>query len=523
MTRTALFQSGIVLLAVVIVGGALVRVFYNGLTTDYGRFCIGVARSVATDPEVQAAFRLPDSASVLQPLAEQVRQATGVSFIVIVNRDQIRYTHPDPTKIGQRVSTDASEALSGVESVTTQQGTLGVSVRGKVPIRDEAGEIIGAVSVGVLVQNIQQTALGAWGTIAGSVAIGLAFGVLGSIVLAMRVKRETLGLEPAEIAAIYQQRQAMLQAMREGVIAVDETGRITTINEEGCRLLGLDTACVGRSVAETLPGSHLPDVVRTGQPRFDQLVVRGGRILVANSVPMLLREQIVGAVVTYRDHTEVDGLTRQLDNMRQYADSLRAQSHEFTNKLHTIGGLLELGLTGQAISYIAQTATSHLQRHDSVTRCIKDPVVAAVLIGKAAVAAERGVTLTLHPASCLRTGLGISDELITIVGNLVQNALEAVSSLEPERRRITVTIRDRGGSVRIRVRDWGAGVEESILERIFEPGFTTKSATQRGIGLALVKGLVTRRAGTIAVHNNRGAVFTVTIPINGDIGRVLSF
>lgn len=518
-TRVILLQVGIVLVGIAVAGFGLMQIFVHARDAEYGRFSLGVARTVATMPEVRQAFHQPNPAAVLQPLAERVRSAAGVSFVVILNRDQVRYSHPDPTKVGKKVTadasgseSDASVALSGTDIVATEQGSLGTSVRGKVPVYDDDGTIIGAVSVGVLVERIRQIATASWGTIATSLSVGLLLGIAGSVLLAMRIKREILGLEPAEIAEVFQQREAMLQSMREGVIAVDETTCITSLNEEARRLLAVDDGYLGCPVGQVLPDSRLPDAVRTGQPQFDEMLVQGGRILIANSVPMLVGGHIVGAVVTFRDHTEVDGLARELASVRQYADALRAQSHEFTNKLHTIAGMLELGWHEQAATYITQTNVAHQQRHEAITQHILDPHVSAVLIGKASVAAERGITLTLHPSSRLPAGTGLSEELITVVGNLVQNAIDAVADLAPEQRRVGVSIRSRGGQLRVRVADRGPGVPPAQQHLIFTPGFTTKGQEQRGIGLALVKGLVQRLGGSITVHNHLGAVFTVTLP-----------
>lgn len=512
--RVALLQAAIVLVVVGTMGITLGEVFATALTEQYSGFSLGIARTVAGMPQVQNAVDSPDATPVLQPLAEMVRKATGVSFVVITNRAMIRLTHPNPELIGKVTATPTTSVLGGTEYVRTESGASGISVRGRVPIVDATGQIVGVATVGVLVDALRELGLQAWLRICGVAVLSLLLGVTGSVLLARRIKREILDLEPAEIAAVFKQREAMLQAMREGVIAVDAEARITSVNEEARRLLALHEHGAGRAVAEVLPHSLLPEVVRTGEAQFDEVLTVQGRILVVNSVPMLVQGRIVGAVATFRDHTEVDGLVRELAAVRQYAEALRAQSHEFSNKLHTISGMIELGWYDQVPRYIAQTSSTHQERIEAVTRNIHDPDVAAVLIGKAGVAAERGVTLAIHPSSRLPAGNGMSEDLVTILGNLIQNAIEEVCSLTEEQRLVKVTITDRfRGTIHIRVTDRGGGIPDQIRTQIFETGFTTKAGGQRGIGLSLVKSCVERLNGTIRVRNRRGASFDVALPM----------
>lgn len=517
--RVIAMQVAIVLAAVAAANATLAWVFSKSLDREYGRFSIAVAHTVAALPQVRAAFGLPNPSAALQPLAETVRKESGVSFVVIANRDQVRYTHPNPARIGQKLSTDpaetdASQVLNGGEFVGIEQGSLGRSVRGKVPIYDDQGAIIGVVSVGVLMDTLRQVYARSWPLLLLGLAFGLALGAGGSLLLARRIKRDTLGLEPAQIAAAYEQREAMLEAMREGVIAVDAAGRITLVNDEARRLLDLDSSCLGAPVTEVLPGTRLPEVAQSSLPQFDESFSHNGRQFIVNRVPMQRRGQLVGAAATFRDQTELVGLARELASVKQYAEALRAQSHEFTNKLHTISGMLELGWSDEAVRFIAQVRAAHQQRNDTMMRGISSPEVTALLIGKVGVAAERGVTLSVEPNSRLQGARGMAEELVTIVGNLVENAVEAVAPLPVGRRQVSVLISDRSEDhLLIRVRDNGPGVPAALREQIFAAGYTTKAAGTRGLGLSLVKTCVERLGGEIRVRNRHGAIFTVELPL----------
>jgi two-component system CitB family sensor kinase len=521
-TKVLLMQIGIVVLVAALMSGAVISVLARVAGQQSGERVLGIARTVALMPAVRDAFNAPDPAAIIQPLAESVRQAAGVSFVVVANRDLIRYSHPNPELIGKSledpplpygaIAEDDARALRGESFLVEEDGSLGRSIRAKVPLYADDGSVIGEVSVGVGIERSQDILWSHLSEVAGAVALALLLGSAISYLVARHIKGQMLGLEPAEIASLFEQREAMLQGIREGVLAVDRAGLITVVNEEARRLLEIPQGVEGWPIQEVIPESGLPRVLRSGAAEADQSTYINGRAIVVSRVAVRIRGRVVGAIATFRDQTELEELARELQGARTSADTLRAQAHEFANKLHTIAGMLELGWHDEAVAYITGATRQQQEWLDELPRRIGDPAVAALLIGKASVASERGITFSLSPESQLEAHDGLGDVLATIVGNLVENAFDAVEG-QP-RREVRVHLVDREGDIHLEVRDSGPGVPPALAARIFEAGYSTKatSAGQRGIGLALVKRLVTQHAGEVSVRTNGGAVFTVRLP-----------
>jgi two-component system, CitB family, sensor kinase len=521
-TKVLLIQIGIVVLVAGLIVGTVVSVIGRMVERQSGELVLGIAQTVAVMPTVRQAFTTPEPQRIIQPLAEEVRQSAGLSFVVVANRDLIRYSHTNPDLIGKSlqdpplpqgsIPEDDARALRGESFIVQEDGSLGRSIRAKVPIYADDGQVIGEVSVGVLVQRVQDLLGSYLPELAGVGALALLVGTMASFLLARHIKGQILGLEPAEIAALFEQREALLHGVREGLVAVDRNGAITTVNDEARRLLNIPHGVQGWPVSEVIPETGLPRVLRTGMAESDRPTQLNGRKIVVSRIPVTLRGRLVGAIATFRDQTELEDLARELQGARTYADTLRAQAHEFANKLHTIAGLLELGWMDQAVAYITRTTHEQEQLTDELPRRIADPTLVALLIGKASLASERGIAFSVSPDSHLGSSDGLSDVLSTIVGNLVENAFDAVEA-QP-RREVALEIQDRGGYIRVEVRDSGPGVPLEHTRRIFESGFTSKSDVegQRGLGLALVKQLVTQHGGEVSVHNDDGAVFSVRIP-----------
>jgi two-component system, CitB family, sensor kinase len=515
-------QIGIVVLVAALMSGAIVSVLARVAEQQSGERVLGIAHTVALMPAVRDAFNSPDPPAVIQPLAESVRQAAGLSFVVVANRDLIRYSHPNPDLIGKSledppppdgaIPEDDARALRGESFFVEEDGSLGRSIRAKVPLYADDASVIGEVSVGVGVQRIQDVLVSHLPEVAGAVALALLLGTGISYLVARHIKGEMLGLEPAEIASLFEQREAMLQGIREGVLAVDRAGLITVINDEARRLLEIPQGVEGWPIHEVIPESGLPRVLRSGTAEADQSTYINGRAIVVSRVAVRIRGRVVGAIATFRDQTELEDLARELQGARTSADTLRAQAHEFANKLHTIAGMLELGWQDEAVAYITRATRQQQEWIDELPRRITEPALAALLIGKASVASERGISFSLSPDSQLEAHDGLGDVLATIVGNLLENAFDAVEG-QP-RREVTLHIRDRDGAIQLEVRDSGPGVAPALAARIFEAGYSTKAVPggQRGIGLALVKRLVTQHAGEVSVRNDGGAVFTVRLP-----------
>ncbi|MFD7987902.1 ATP-binding protein [Kitasatospora indigofera] len=483
------------------------------LDRDAMQRALSIAQSTAADENIALAAQDRDSAAA-QRDAEQIRLATGASFVVITDLDGIRLSHTDPTRIGQRVSTDPEPALSGRSVTAIQQGTLGRTARGKVPLRLADGRIVGEVSVGISDDSIRRRMLGMVPGILLCAGAGLAAGLAATLLLARRLKRRTHNIALADISALLVEREAMLHGIREGMVALDRRGRIRLANDEAFRLLALPADCVGRPVDEVLPPGRLADVLAGRTEGADLPAVQGDRVLVVNRTTT---EQD-GAVVTLRDRTELESLVRELDTTRTLTEALRAQDHEHANRMHTLLGLLELGLHEQAVAFISEQSGSHAAVAAKIAEQVQDPHVAALLAGKAAVAAERGVRLAVTPGSHLPDAALDPRALVTVLGNLIDNAVDSLGAPgSPVGGTVEITALAAGSTLLLGVEDNGPGVPAELRTRIFDEGWTSKEAPAhrpRGLGLAMVRRLVERAGGRIAVDRGPlgGARFTVELP-----------
>jgi two-component system CitB family sensor kinase len=492
-----------------------------GLHTQYEDRALNVAKSVAQLPSVREALRDSDPSRILQPLAEGMRKASGASFIVIAGPDGTRYSHPNPALIGKPIDEDPAAILKGQTFKGIQQGTLGTSARGKAPIFDGTGRVVGIVSVGFLETGLSRQLLADLSPYIPQIAVYLlvavGLGVIGSLLLARHIKRQTFGLEPEEIAMLLEQREASLHGIREGTIATDLDGRITLMNDEARRLLRLPEKLEGKRLIDVLPPGRVRDVLSGEVTGADEVVLAADRVLVVSRMPVVVRGRTIGYVATFRDRTELESLLRELDNARSVSEALRAQAHDFSNRLHTLAGLIELGRQEEAIQLTTESSSVSQELTESLLERVGDPVLGALLLGKSAVAAERGIQFRLTPDSRLDGDAGHPRDLITVVGNLIDNALDAAAtSSNGGPRWVAVSIQKADGDVVIQVHDSGPGISHGDLGRIFSEGYTTKVAgpgSRRGLGLALVQQVAARRGGEVTVINQGGALFTVRLPL----------
>ncbi|MFG2141723.1 ATP-binding protein [Streptomyces sp. NPDC048650] len=474
---------------------------------------LAIAQTTAVEPHLDDALKSsrPTRHGPVQKEAERIRDATGAEYVVIMDNRGVRWSHTDPDEIGRHVSTDPSVALSGKEVMQIDEGTLGRSARGKVPLRDEDGKVIGAVSVGIAYESVRGRLLSTVPELLVYAAGSIAVGALAAYLVARRLQRRTHDLAFSDISALLTEREAMLHGIREGFVALDKRGRIRLMNDEAQRLLDLCPEDTGRPLDEALPPGRTTDVLAGRVSGADLLAVSGHRVLVANRMPT----DDGGAVVTLRDRTELERLGRELDGTRGLIDALRAQDHEHANRLHTLLGLLELGLHEEAVEFVTQAVGVHRATAEQVTERIHDPLLAALLVGKATVATERGASLSLSPQTDLPDRLVDPHCLVTVLGNLVDNALDATVGKRDAR--VEVELRADGRTAVVQVCDNGPGVPEGRRAEIFTEGWTTKEAPShggRGIGLALVRRLAERYGGSVTVgdRDGGGAVFTVTVP-----------
>ncbi|WP_432009343.1 ATP-binding protein [Streptomyces bacillaris] len=512
-SQVLLVQLAIITGVTVLVTGLFLAPLSTQLDDEAMRRALAIAQSTAAEPDVAEDLRTtePSALGPVQSAAERIRRATGAEYVVVMDLRGVRWSHPEPDRIGEVVSTDPGDALRGQEVMEIDSGTLGRSARGKVPLRGPSGEVVGAVSVGIEYDSVRARLLGAIPGLLAYAGTALAVGALAAYLISRRLQRQTHDLAFSDISALLTEREAMLHSIREGVVALDGTGRVRLLNDEAQRLLGLGPEAAGRPLEELLDAGRTADVLAGRVVGEDLLAVQGGRVLLANR----METADGGAVVTLRDRTELERLGRELDSTTGLIDALRAQDHEHANRLHTLLGLLELEMHEDAMEFVTEVVGVHRATAEQVTEKVRDPLLAALLVGKATVAAERGVALRLAPGTLLPDRVVDPRGLVTVVGNLVDNATDAAAGSAEAR--IEVGLRAEGRTVVLRVRDSGPGIAPEQHASIFTEGWSTKDLPahgKRGLGLPLVRRLAERQGGSVSVAgaDGGGAVFTVVLP-----------
>lgn len=544
-TQTLLLQLGVVALVVLLTSAVHIWLTYERLGREAENQALTLARTVASDPEVRTQVQqisaqpgTPPADELLNgPLmaaAEGARTRTGALFVVITDETGLRLAHPDAERLGERVSTDPSEALAGNEVTTRNTGTLGPSAGAKVPVfAPDSGTVVGEVSVGYSTETIGQSLARDVVPIGLTAAGALMVGVSASFLLRSRLQRLTLGLEPEEISTLVHDQVAVLQGVDDGVIGVAADGRISVFNAAAQRLLG-QPDLTGTPWADAPVPAQLLALTRADAEEGDAVeLIAGGRVLVASARKALHGREDLGWVVMLRDRTELQQLTRQLDAVGTMSTALRAQRHEFANQLHTIAGFMSIGQHQQARDYLARlAATGPLKFPVDQAELLQDPYLQAFLGAKGVEADERGVTLRLGPETLVRGQVTEPQEVTTVLGNLIDNAVNAAVAGSAPDRWVEVEVLDGpgtgadGGTLHIVVGDSGDGLPAAAAggdaDSVFREGFTTSERPARagaghGLGLALARQLARRRGGDVRVLDpgspgGPGAVFMATLP-----------
>lgn len=503
----------VTLMVCAIIGSVLLVVFalYSVQITratrdDVKDTALGIARTLADSPEIQRGLMQAPQENIIQPIAQAVTKRNDLLFTVVTDMRGIRYSHPNEALLGLHfIGDDLTPALEGKENVSVNRGALAEALRVFTPVYDAQHEQIGVVVVGISLNKVEEQIargrLNAVWTILFSIFMS-SMAIWG---LVRVLKRILFGLEPYEISALFEQRQAMLQSLREGVLAVDIHGRVTMINQTAREILLLPSGKQTENTSAPLLAS-LRDVSKTGVARQDQEISCNGRLLLCNMVPVKSQDRVIGAITTFRDKTEVSQLMQRLDGMVNYVDALRAHTHEFMNKLHVILGLLNIKRYDKLEEYILQTAYHYQTDIGTIQSKVKSPVVAGFLLGKINRAKEAGVTLTLADESQIPDTA--SEEqvavLITALGNLIENALDAMEGQQEGE--IGLLLHYQNGWLSCEVSDDGPGIDPTQLESIFTKGFSTKGEN-RGVGLFLARQQIQNLGGDISVESEPG-VFT---------------
>ncbi|WP_416886070.1 ATP-binding protein [Marinospirillum sp.] len=521
-TRLILVITLLVLLQMLLSGLLATRTLQQSLEEQVEARILHLARLIAEMPSVQQAIIDRDSEQLNQ-LVDGFMLSGDMAFVTIGDHQGIRLAHPFDDRLGLPMQGGDNDLalLQGLSYVSEAEGSLGRSLRGKAAVFDTAGRIIGVVSVGYLREHIDQIIQDYHQRLMQMALVILLLSVLLAVWISRRFKAAIYGLEPEQIAQLLEERDATLESLREGMISVNAAGIITTMNRAALEILHLQEgpSPLGQPVSEVLPNSPLLELLASGQSEYDRPLWRHGEELIANFTPMYRGQRLIGAVSSFRRKTDIDQMSQQLTQVRQYADSLRSQTHEYMNKLHTLAGLIQIGATDQALALIGQETQEQQNLIQWLTQNITDPLVLGCILGKYNRAHELGLELVLDPESDLGPLPAhiAPEQLVTLLGNLLDNAFEA--NLQRDQKQVFLSIDGRGQEIILEIEDQGPGIAPSEQERIFERGYSHKQKLangiqHHGIGLQLVRATVSQLGGevTLVSHLNTGSRFTVYLP-----------
>ncbi|WP_342547060.1 DcuS/MalK family sensor histidine kinase [Paenibacillus sp. FSL P2-0089] len=478
---------------------------------------ITIARTVSRTPGVVDGLLAESDSGSIQRYATDISAINDVQFVVVMDMGGIRRSHPDPALIGKHfMGGDETDALHGKETISVAEGSLGYSVRAFSPIFASDGKQVGAVAVGISLGSVRSAVQQNRWIIYSGILVGGLMGIFGAILLARKFKRMMFGMEPGEIAKLLEERSAMLQSTKEGILAVDKDSRITLVNAEARRLMGsvgLNQEPVGRQAGQFWPLLRMEKVLETGEALQDKEVEQSGITLLVNVVPVKVNGVIEGAIATFRDKTEISILMERLSGISLYAEALRAQTHEFMNKLHVIMGLNTMRRYDRLEEYLTDIVQNIRTEADSVVRQVKDPVMVGFLLGKLSRIREADVRLVILDDGVLPEAADheTARELVTIFGNLLDNALEALQGAD--NKLIEIGFCHKDNLLTLKISDNGPGISAEDGNHLYEQGYSTKGK-DRGVGLYLVKRSVAKLGGTIDYQSraDQGTDFTIRLP-----------
>ncbi|MGB4438287.1 MAG: sensor histidine kinase [Sedimentibacter sp.] len=495
------------------------NLIYENSKNDLGKRALELSRFIASLDVVKSAYKSDNPTEILQPISESLQTKRLASFVVFLNMDGIRLTHPNTELIGLHFTGgDEINALNGKSYYSEAVGVSGPSIRGFTPIYDEKNVQVGVISIGMFKDNIDFLLSENQKLVFFAVFIGMFVGIIGAKLLAKNIKETMYGMEPRDIAELLQQRNTILNSVKEGIIFSDKYDRIALINSTAKKLLSIPNEAIGMNVEEVLPTTRMHIVRRNGIDEYNAQQKVNDVVIITNRKVVKVKDEIIGVVATFTEKEEVQRLAEELTNIKEYANGLRAKTHEFRNKLQTIHGLIELEEYEEAKRVISKTSIKEQTIITYLNERIKDPSTIGFLLGKFKEAEEKGIAIHLSKDSYFEKlpSNFSTDDMVLILGNLINNSIDAIqsSSVIKSKGTIKINIEDSADNLTITVEDNGPGLcldKDKILER----GVSSKEGN-RGMGLFLINNQVTElNGGTFKICNLKnapGAIAIVTIP-----------
>ncbi len=518
--RKLLDSIALVIIALVIfqmltIGLIFSRMIYGIIEGQTEKRALQAAKYIAMIPELKQDIQTLDEYGLLQPLTESIRQEAAATQITITDNKGIQISSTDSRQIGSLfVEPGESRALRyGRSYLSRSNSPEGLIIYGNAPIFNSNLDIIGMVSVGYLVENVRGVTRGYLEKLLFYIWIFVTLGLISAILIARGVKKAIFGLEPHEIASLYQERDAIIASIREGIIATDKEGTITMLNQTAIKQLGGEY--LNRNISQCFPDIDFSQVLAQKKQICNREIIAKGTRMIFNMVPIIFAEEIRGAVATYRRKDEVDLISHELSQITAYSDMLRAQTHEYSNRLHTIVGMVQVGAYDEVLDFIAEETSDHKRLIRLLAESVPDPTISSFLIGKYMYALELKVEFSIDPESHMAEIPNDMNrhQLLTVLGNVLDNAFEAALSRGLPAK-VNLFMSDFGNDLIFEIEDSGYGVPEDMINTIFAKGVSTKEGKKRGYGLHLVKRTLQSMNGGIGVQNSSlgGALFIIEIP-----------
>lgn len=487
---------------------------------DFGQRAMLVARTVSNVPELSVHLEndnIKESAKSINKIVDGIRVIHKAEYIVVMNMERIKLSHPVSKEIGKRSeSQDLNAAFSEHYYVSKARGESGVMIRAFVPIINDKREQVGIVVVGYSLPDFMEMLQSYEREIMITIIISLIFSIFGAYTLGRHIKKQMFGLEPHEIAKMYVERTETFNAMHEGIIAVDKEMNITIFNEKAAEILGVTRKiedCIGQKIYDVLPDTRLPEIVETATPVYDQELYINHHSILSNRVPIIVNGELVGAVAMFKDLTAVKKLAEEVTGVKAFVQALRVQTHEHKNKIHTIAGLLQLGHTKQALEYVTVTTENEASLTKFLNERFHNENISGLLLSKVSYGKELGIEVEIDRKSHFKRFPPLLDhhDFVVLFGNLIENAFEALNVLSKEEKYVAISVDEHDGVLAIAVTDNGIGMTKEVQERMFENGFSSKASENRGIGLHLVYEIVRKGNGDIEVTSEfmKGTSFLI--------------
>ncbi|UFU01430.1 sensor histidine kinase [Radiobacillus kanasensis] len=522
--KITILSFGIVLFSLLLGGIFVIGEIESVQEEETEKRTMITARTVAQVPEIQNYITEPEGWEVINPIAERIRIINNADYVVVLNMQRVRYSHPIRSRLGTH-STGEDEGAAFAEHTYTSlaKGEAGIAIRAFVPILNENHEQIGVVIAGNILPSLWDLLNNIKGEVALIMLFTLSFGFIGSSLLARHIIGQMYKLEPHEIVRMLVERTATFNAMREGVIAIDKEERITVFNENAKKMLGVADPVIGRAIREVISDTRLPEILYDEIPVYNQEVRVSNTNIMSNRIPIAVHGEKVGAVAIFQDRTEVTKLAEELTGVKAFVEALRVQNHEHMNKLHTIAGLIQLDNHEEALNFVFQTTEEQKELTSRLSENIVGDSITGLLLSKVSRGKELGihvevdssVTLDAYPANLDQ------HDFVHLIGNLIENAFTALQHLDREKR-VFVSIQQDQEACRLIVEDNGNGIRHEHKQRIFQQGFSTKKEAGHGVGLYLVHNIVEKGSGDIHVDSTveEGTSFEIIFPMNGQENRI---